>query len=445
MSELNKKIDEYIKNNPKGNGEIGYYKKVADIFGVHPEAIRSRWKRCGRPTHVGELKVDSNQVNFMQVDDITSPLIWTTTNSGTYVYGNVDESIESLDDLVRVCKIDTTKYNVDNYEIKSYNAWIKNKDKDIEKKQLYSVRANLKLKKLDTELPLQKQAILDEIKKYSIVPPKTYSTKGLYTQTQLNRHTALEINIPDLHIGKLAWAPETGDNYDIDIACQRYKDAIYDIISRVPTSTLEKIILPIGNDMLQVDNKAHTTTSGTHVSTDSRFAKMFLVAKNLLIETIDYLSDIAPVDVVVIPGNHDNATMFTLGEVISAWYHNNPSVTVDNGPTQRKYYTFGQNLIMWTHGNNEKLNDLGIICATEQPKMWADTKYRRCHIGHLHHSKQVKYTDVQEFPGFTVKIINSLSSNDAWHNEKGFISLKSAEAFLYHRDRGLLANYYHIK
>lgn len=435
MSETNKLIDQYMLENPKQPGETGYYSKIASKFNIHPEKARKRWRVLqSRPKQVSTdyLYVD----NFPKTDYV---ITYTHSGDGTY-QATVAEPIEDLADLIRVCNIDTKKYDVVDYEVKAYNAWIKNKSNEIETKQLYSVKAHLKVKKVDTDVKLQKDLILEEIKKHS---PKTiyfYSVDHKNTK----RNHALEINIPDLHIGKLAWGKETGEDYDIKIAVERYKKAVDELVSRVNIDTLGRIILPVGNDLINVDNAGNTTTAGTPVSCDSRFGKMFQTAKTLLIETIDKLCQIAPVDVIIIPGNHDSISTFTLGEVLDAWYHNAANVTVTNTHTPRKYYQYGQNLIMYTHGHREKLNDLGIICATEQPQLWAATKYRRVHVGHFHHSKQIKFTDVQEYPGFTVKILNSLSSNDAWHAEKGYLSLKGAEAFLYHIDKGLVANYYYL-
>ncbi len=62
--------------------------------------------------------------------------------------------------------------------------------------------------------------------------------------------------------------------------------------------------------MINIDSPANTTTGGTPQSVDNRFPKIITVVKNLLIKTIDELSLIAPVDILVIPGNHDRDTMF---------------------------------------------------------------------------------------------------------------------------------------
>jgi hypothetical protein len=441
---LNQRIDEYILQNPKLPNEVGYYARIAQLFSIHPEKARKRWRMLYKTKE--PLQSSYFVQKIQDVGENSASLTCTTVNNTTNITTidtTVDEKVENLEDLVRVCNIDTDKYEVTHFQVKSYLRFSNG-----EQKQVYSVKASLKAKKVDTHAPFQKDIILDEIRKESlafklqqvVIPVESF----VEVLEDVERDSALEINIPDLHIGKLAWGKESGEDYDIKIAIDRYKKAVKDLVARVNVLSLEKIILPVGNDMINIDNKANTTTGGTPQSCDSRFGKMFQAAKKLLIETIDYLSQLAPVEVIVIPGNHDTVAMFTLGEVLDAWYHNNEEVTVINTHTPRKYLQYGANLIMYTHGHNEKLQDLGIICATEQPQLWAATKFRRVHVGHLHHSKQIKFTDIQEYPGFTVKVLNSLSANDAWHSEKGYNSLKGAEAFLYHRDRGLLANFYYL-
>ena len=255
----------------------------------------------------------------------------------------------------------------------------------------------------------------------------------------------LELSLPDLHIGKLSWEDESGENYDTKIAIERYNQSVAKLLDHVRhyKNEIEEILLPIGNDLFNIDNKNNMTTAGTPQHVDSRWQQMFNKAKGLLINNINELMKIAPVKVVMVSGNHDMQTVFYLGSVLEAYYHNTPNVTIDNSPTQRKYHSYGINLIGFTHGNEEKHQELGLIMATEKPELWAASKCRQFHLGHFHSRKTTKYLDVQEFQGFTVRILPSLSGTDAWHNSKGYMSMKSAVAYLYAKDNGLVAEFSH--
>ena len=444
---LREQIKIYLIENQVDRSKQNCYKEVAERFGVNSEYIRTIYKKLRKKGVVENTGYCDSSCTIGATTAITTVPIREGEYSIKY-YGEsaeyeqtTDKEIKTLEDLLAICKVDLSAWEVERWQCKKWDLGIKNALEKIETKALFSVNAKFKKRTADNAPKLAKDIVLKALKEEIKAIQKPFETTNKFEGGK--KKCLFEINIPDLHIGKLAWGKETGDDYDIKIACQRFKDAIRELINRTDISSIGKILLPVGNDLINVDNKANTTTAGTPQSADSRFGKMFQAAKHLLIDTISELSQIAPVDVVIIPGNHDNVATFTLGEVLDAWFHANPIVNVINTHTPRKYYKFGLNLIMYVHGDKEKLNDLGILCATEQPELWAATKYRRVHVGHFHHNKQIKFVDLQEFPGFTVKILNSLSANDIWHAEKGYMSLKQAEAFLYHEDKGLLANYYY--
>lgn len=401
------------------------YRSIAKRFGVSWQTVVGIYVNLKNnkltPTDVSKLP------NREYVENVANETADISVKSST--------NIKTLAELIKICEIDTAVWNIDSWSCSKWDAPSKGEGV----KQLFSVRAKLSKRKLDTSLRDQKQMVLADLKAHVAKTAKFFkisrNTKG--------KDCVLEIAIPDLHIGKHSWGQETGEDYDIKIAIDRYTTAIEELLSRTNLESIDRILFPIGNDMINIDNKSNMTTGGTPQSVDSRFGKMFHAAKELLVNTIDRLITIAPVDVVVIPGNHDNVTMFTLGEVIEAWYNNNPNVNVNNNPKARKYYKYGNNSIMFTHGNEEKHQELGLIFATEESKLWADTKFREVQLGHFHKTKRTSFVSVDEFQGFKVRIIPSLSGTDSWHYSKGYNSMKSAQAFLYHKEKGLIAEFTH--
>jgi len=136
-------------------------------------------------------------------------------------------------------------------------------------------------------------------------------------------------------------------------------------------------------------------------------------------------------------------TVFYLGEVLQAWYNTNSRVTVDNSASLRKYYRYGTNLIGFTHGDQEKHLDLPYLMSEERKADWAETSYREFHLGHFHKRKTISFVDVDENRGIKVRVLPSLSGTDAWHHSKGYRSMKSAVAFLYDKNNGLVAEFNH--
>lgn len=252
----------------------------------------------------------------------------------------------------------------------------------------------------------------------------------------------LEVDIFDLHLGKLAWAKETGyQNYDLDIAKHDFEEALETLIQRTEGHNFAEVILPIGNDFFHTDNLLGETTAGTRQDMDGRFHKTAHIGRKMMVHALSRLREIAPVRGIVVPGNHDQLSAWHLGDSLECWFHNSADVAVDNMPTLRKYHHFGNIMLMFTHGNRGKMPDYPLLMATEKPQMWGETKFREAHIGHMHKTKMRDSYKVDENHGARVRIISSLCAADAWHSDMQFTgNLRQAEAFVWHRHEGQIAH-----
>ena len=81
------------------------------------------------------------------------------------------------------------------------------------------------------------------------------------------------ISMPDLHAGKLAWRPESGDNYDAKEAKAVFLDALGYCLAEVRSKSITEIVLPLGSDFFHTDNAEGTTTAGTRQDTDHAMAE----------------------------------------------------------------------------------------------------------------------------------------------------------------------------
>lgn len=357
-----------------------------------------------------------------------------TSDSAKCSVNDLQEKVQSLKDLIRVCSIDTEKWHIESWKCKSYMGFIKNAQKKIEKVQLYSVAAVLKVKK-GVDFKAEVAALIEEAKTHS---PKLAPVSSLKKSAS---GLMLELSIPDLHIGKLAWAQECGESYDSKIAAELFQSAIDDLLSKVTAYQFDEINLIVGNDLLNVDNSENLTTRGTPQACDTRHQKTFMIARQLIQDAVETkLRGKAPkINIIIVPGNHDQQTAWFLGETLSAWFHQCEDVAVDNRPTLRKYIRFGQVLIGYTHGDKEKHADLPLVMATEVPQMWADTRFREMHVGHLHQRSATRFRDIGEHRGVVVRILPSLCAPEDWHVSKGYVgNIRSAEAYIWHKDTGLV-------
>lgn len=266
-----------------------------------------------------------------------------------------------------------------------------------------------------------------------------------YPETEKN---LLEINIFDLHLGKLCWGQESGLDYDSKIASQRFLYALDQLILRSQYYKCERILFPVGNDFFNSDTDINTTHAGTWQAEDSRWQKTFKTGIDLLVKAIDYLRERAPVDVLVIPGNHDWTRSFFIGETLFAWYRNDKHVDINNSPNPRKYYEYGNTLLGFTHGHLEKPEALRSLMAYESKEAWARTRYKEFHCGHWHRKLATKHVVIgkqlmsNEELGIIIRHMGSMSGTDAWHHRSGYVGPnKSAEAFIWNYEDGLNAQF----
>ncbi len=254
-------------------------------------------------------------------------------------------------------------------------------------------------------------------------------------------------SFPDAHVGMLAWGPEAGANYDTKIALQRIKDAFVNlVVGQAAKFPVSKIVIPIGNDILHADTHDNTTTAGTRVDVDSRWQKAFMeLAEVLIVEIIGGAAKIAPVHVVVVPGNHDYQRAFYLGEVIRWHFRDRESlfpVSVDNAPRTRKYIRWGSVLLGFTHGAWEKINDLPLIMAQEGPELWGTSTWREWLIGHYHRKKEIAWVPTFEKSGVRIRVLPSMAPADAWHYKQGYIGGAKEATLSIYSPNGLIADFY---
>lgn len=449
---LRTQIVTYLLENRIDRGKPGCYANVAEIFNVDPEWIRRIYRSLREDGLIPEDPVETKEGYKSSERQFKEDV----SKGKADVTVITKKRIKTLADLMKVCEVNEDEWEVVSWECNKWEVGRKDKSLDwtVRKGQvkkgravdsgkifvepLFQVKAKFSRRKLENDLQLQKEAILKEMKEYSPKVGRRIITDDSYV---LDRKHLLEICIFDPHFGKLAWRAETDDDYDLKIAEKRVKDAVKELLTRINLKTVSRILLPIGNDLINIDNRHNTTFAGTPQDSDCRYMKIIKVVRRILIEIIDELSIIAPVDVIIVPGNHDTTSSFMIGEILDAWYHNNSEVNVDNEPKLRKYYKFGAVGVQLTHGNEEKHESLGLIFATEKPQLWADTKFRFAQLGHFHKNKKLNFISVDEHQGFQVQVLPSLSGTDFWHKSKGYNSLKQAKAMVFDPVQGLIGEF----
>jgi hypothetical protein len=317
----------------------------------------------------------------------------------------------------------TDEAGVDDKDVK--HGWLKTKQAS-----LFFKNPNFKQEELDAIQKIKDECI-KEVKEYA---PKYHAIETVKSK---DAHL-LVIDIADLHIGKLATAFETGEDYNSQIAVKRAKDGLQGILNKSEGFYIDKVLFVAGNDILHTDNTKRTTTAGTPQDTDGMWYDNFLMAKNLYIELLEKLLSFAEVEVVYNPSNHDYTHGFFLMQLIEAHFSKS-SIRFNVDLKHRKAFRYGTNLIGTTHGDGAKIENLPLLLATEFPILWSKTKHRYIYSHHVHHKTS------KDFIGVTFETLRSPSGSDSWHKKNGYCGVpRAVEGYIHHKEFGQIARLTHI-
>lgn len=350
--------------------------------------------------------------------------------------------VNTLDDLIKRCEIDTNIW-VPELPVKFKQWQMGYKDANGEGKimQLSSVHAKFVTKasledvdSIDEKKELER--LIEDAKKYAPKYPKLPNIKK-------KSGNLLEISLFDHHFGQLSWGEETGDkNYNLKIAYKMAIDAITDILNQAKNYEIDQVIIVIGNDFFNVNDKTNTTVKGTPQSEDDRWQKTFLRGRDLWIEILELCRSVSPTKALWIPGNHDEERSFELCVALDAWFHNS-DIEVDISPKAQKVVTWGNTSCFYSHGCNENPNDYPMIFASMFPQEFANAKYRTCHLADKHHIKKKGFIYHDDIYGVDVKIKPSLVPLNAWSSGKAYKAIARTEAEIWNKKDGLIADLYH--
>jgi hypothetical protein len=236
--------------------------------------------------------------------------------------------------------------------------------------------------------------------------------------------------LPDLHFGMLAWGRETGDDWDIEIACKTVIDAVSVLVSQSRPSS-KAVVLGLGDLFHSNDARAVTPESGHKLDVDGRWAKVFAAGARLAVDIVSIVArKHAEVSVAFLPGNHDPDAAMSLTVALSLFYARTPGITVHQEPGAFWYLRFGKCLLGATHGHSMKPERMAMVLATDRAKDWGETEYRHMFFGHVHHERAIEVGTVR------IESFSTPAAKDAWTAAGGYRSGRAMSAITFHKDRG---------
>ncbi len=220
----------------------------------------------------------------------------------------------------------------------------------------------------------------------------------------------------DPHVGMLAWASETGESWDLQKTEDAHTRAIGQLVDRAPP-TRRAVLANMGDFFHADDSTNKTARSGHNLDVDGRYGKIVRVGVRMLITMIKtLLVKHEEVEVLNLPGNHDDHSALWLSVALEQAFNNEPRVHVENTANPFKYIHFGECLLGFCHGHGArtKMGELGKIMAAQRPQLWGATKHRHFYTGHVHHQQ------VKDDLGVTIETLRILPPGDAWHHLAGY-------------------------
>lgn len=212
--------------------------------------------------------------------------------------------------------------------------------------------------------------------------------------------------------------------------------AVLEITDRLVVATLrayspERVGIIVGSDWLDADRYDGATTRGTPQRSSLPPHEAARAAIWLLGERIKRWRAVAPVDLLVVPGNHDRHLTSFLQVWCETQYADAPDVRVISDRSGRVYVRHGACCIGVTHGDTAKPGTLPGLMMEEADL--AGVRHRHWITGHLHRYEVAART------GASVTIAPSVASATPWAEQNFGRGDRSSLVLCYHRDHGHVA------
>lgn len=218
----------------------------------------------------------------------------------------------------------------------------------------------------------------------------------------INNNEYLVIALFDLHFGN-----NMIDDYD---------ESLGKIFKQLENE-YQKVLILSGGDILHVDNYQSTTASGTQLDTtdmNQAWDDAFDFFDLIIDKSLDHAES---VEVMYVPGNHDESAAQTLFKALNKLYRKEDRLVIDDRQEMYKATLLGHNFIGVTHGVKRNKKDYPMLFATQFSSLWGTNgvNTREVYTGHLHHEHTV------DMNGLMIRQMPTRNKDDKWHKDNGFV------------------------
>lgn len=349
--------------------------------------------------------------------------------------------VPSIDEIYKIINLDKTEWQIYDMNAGTYQLARKNKSSDMKFVEGVSTgyskdnggmyvqnlyKLSFKVKRI---MPMPIKELIDDFK----AEVKGYSPKTIPSVSVNDSGKLMVIALVDQHLGKITFDRSYND------LVQSYKRAFSYFLERAKKENVEKILMITGHDFFNIDNIANSTTSGTPQDNNITWKTLFKRGCQVNIDCITEGLKHFPIDIINVPGNHDEHTSFAMGEYLAAWFRECEHLNIDNTEkNDRKYYKWGKCLLGSTHCRYEKVKDLPLKMAVES-KYFSECEYRHFFLGHLHTQRTFEDHGI-----ITEYLPTLMNSKDNFHISRGYVGNQvCSKAFIFDKEYGQLDNYYY--
>ena len=236
--------------------------------------------------------------------------------------------------------------------------------------------------------------------------------------------------LTDAHVGMLAWAEETGDNWDLAIAEQTIVQAFRDLIDRAPAAHTG-YFMQLG-DMAHYDSHLAVTPQNKHIlDADGRPTKLIRTLVRVSRAVIEMLAEkYKEVIVLHAEGNHDIIFSVWLRETMAILYEKSKHIKVLTTPSPYYAVQWGEVMLGAHHGHKARGGRISEAIIADNREMYGNTKHLYIHTGHLHHQK------VEENGYGVTEQHQTLAAKDAHAAHGGYRAGRSMQVITYHKKHG---------
>ena len=219
--------------------------------------------------------------------------------------------------------------------------------------------------------------------------------------------------VADVHFGLKVFGKDgTGDDFDMDIAEQRFKAHYLKLLHKTPQSGTA--LIPILGDFFHADDdKNMTPQSGNILEVDGPPVEVMPRGLDLILWLIQcVVSKHERVVIKVMRGNHDKNSWIAIWLALTMAYKDADRITVDQDPADYWFFRWGVNLLGFHHGHRIKPEEMAGAMVSECSSDYGECSFHHFYHGHLHHFRSIEHLRV------IVECMRTLASKDTFHAGK---------------------------